>query len=142
VSETQVGAELTIDHFQPLSHGGSNDPDNWVYACHACNEFKGNYWREETTRRILHPLRDTLSDHMLERSDGVLDALTETGAFHIERLNLNRASLVAHRREYRLIGAALHAQNQLQRRLERIEQELRLLTDLLRLGESEDDTSS
>jgi 5-methylcytosine-specific restriction endonuclease McrA len=40
-SEVDAGSELTIDHFQPRSRGGSeDDPANWVYCCHACNEFK------------------------------------------------------------------------------------------------------
>ncbi len=44
VRERDVGAELTIDHFQPGSKGGAHEPENWVYCCHACNEFKGDYW--------------------------------------------------------------------------------------------------
>ena len=36
VSERDVGSELTFDHFQPRSRGGSDDRDNWVYSCHPC----------------------------------------------------------------------------------------------------------
>jgi hypothetical protein len=32
VSETDVGAALTIDHFQPTSRGGADAPTNWVYC--------------------------------------------------------------------------------------------------------------
>jgi 5-methylcytosine-specific restriction endonuclease McrA len=43
VHERDAGAELTTDHFQPRSKGGPHELENWVYCCHACNEFKGDY---------------------------------------------------------------------------------------------------
>lgn len=42
------GVDLTavqephLDHFIPLSRGGSNNPDNLVWACPTCNISKGN----------------------------------------------------------------------------------------------------
>jgi hypothetical protein len=97
VSEVDSGAELTVDHFQPRSQGGTDAVGNLVYCCHACNEYKGNYYQPETLERILHPLRDNLPDHMLEQEDGTLHALTPTGAFHIAQLHRNRPALMAHR---------------------------------------------
>jgi 5-methylcytosine-specific restriction endonuclease McrA len=44
VHESRAGAELTVGHFQSRSRGGSDDPSNLVYCCHACNEFKGDHW--------------------------------------------------------------------------------------------------
>ncbi|MCH8294220.1 HNH endonuclease [Candidatus Poribacteria bacterium] len=105
VREADVGAESTVDHFQPRSRGGEDKPDNWVYCCHACNEFKGNYWQPNLPRRILHPQRDRLDDHVAERDNGTLYGLTETGTFHIQKLRLNRAGLVAYRCERRLSPA-------------------------------------
>jgi hypothetical protein len=32
----------TIDHKTPKAHGGTNDPDNLVLACNACNNAKGD----------------------------------------------------------------------------------------------------
>ena len=106
VRERDVGAELTVDHFHPGSKGGADDPENWVYCCHACNEFKGNYWQPDSARRILHPFRDDLTIHYVERDDGALQGLSETGTFHIERLHLNRKQLVEHRYERRLLAIA------------------------------------
>ena len=37
VIETEAGAKLTVDHFQPRTQDGGDDLDNLVYACHACN---------------------------------------------------------------------------------------------------------
>ena len=79
VSEADVGAELTVDHFHPSSQGGADDSSNWVYCCHACNEFKGNYWQPDSPRRILNPAADKLAEHVEESSDGLLHGLTEHG---------------------------------------------------------------
>ncbi|MCY2996250.1 MAG: HNH endonuclease signature motif containing protein [Planctomycetota bacterium] len=51
VAECDVGAELTVDHFQPRSRGGLDEPDNWVYCCHPCNEFKGDCWQPDSSDR-------------------------------------------------------------------------------------------
>src|SRR5688572_15805830 len=101
VRERDAGAELTVDHFQPSSKGGAHEPDNWVYCCHACNEFKADYWQPDSPKRILHPLRDHLQSHIVEHEDGRLIALTETDAFHIDHLRLNRAPLIEYRHECR-----------------------------------------
>lgn len=42
-SETDAGAELTIDHFRPLSKGGADAFENLVYCCSRCNEYKQDY---------------------------------------------------------------------------------------------------
>jgi HNH endonuclease len=96
-SEVDIGAALTVDHFHPRSHGEADDPINWVYCYHACNEFKGEYWQPGSPHRILHPLHDDLSASIVEEADGRLRGLTETGVFHIQRLHLNRPQLIAPR---------------------------------------------
>jgi hypothetical protein len=42
-----------------------------------------------------------LTLHLREEPNGTLTALTETGAFHVRRLHLNRAPLVIQRRTRR-----------------------------------------
>lgn len=138
VSERDAGAELTIDHYQPRSRGGLDDLENWVYCCHACNEFKGDYWQPSSPRRILHPLRDAIADHILEQADGTLRALTETGAFHLGRLHLNRLQLVAYRRELRDLQAAYDTQARLLKRLQGLEEQVQnLAAQLEKLQHSE-----
>jgi len=127
VREADAGAELTIDHFQPRAHGGSDEPDNLVYCCHACNEFKGDWWSPQEERRILHPLDDDMGEHVREAEDGVLHALTATGAFHLHRLNLDRHGLVAYRRERRLLESVRAAQEELLERVAQNEQQLQRL---------------
>ena len=44
VTETDTGGELTIDHFQPHTKGGTDAPENLLYCCHRCNQYKADYW--------------------------------------------------------------------------------------------------
>lgn len=134
VSEKDVGAELTVDHYHPRSKGGLHDAENWVYCCHACNEFKADWWEIDTPRRILHPIRDDMAAHVLELDDGSLRALSETAVFHVERLHLNRLQLVAFRHERRLREAECRTQDHLVERLRNLEQQNQVLTaELARL---------
>ncbi|MBU0511937.1 MAG: HNH endonuclease [Chloroflexi bacterium] len=107
MTETAVGGELSVDHYHPKSAGGGDDDDNLVYACVKCNQFKGGYWpdSDDITHqwRVLHPLLDSLNVHLIEdEQTGYLQALTETGRFHIALLRLNRPQLVGHRLAHRL----------------------------------------
>ena len=99
VKESQTGAELTFDHFRPKSQAGTNDSANLVYACHACNEYKGEYWSVGDDTRLLHPLTDDLNEHIAEETNGNLTPLTLLGQVYIERLQLNRLGLVDNRVE-------------------------------------------
>src|SRR5579862_225634 len=101
VSEAEVGAEFTYDHFQPQSLGGSDDADNLVYACHACNEFKGEFFGATEETRLLHPLHDDLTLHLREGEEGYLQGITAAGNRYIERLQLNRPPLVLYRHDQR-----------------------------------------
>jgi len=128
VRELDVGAELTIDHFQPSSHGGRHEPENWIYCCHACNEFKGDYWEPGSRCRILHPLNDDLAAHVVELDDGTLQGLSETGTFHILRLRLNRPPLVAHRFERRQLEITRSTQRRILEKLQELDTQVRELT--------------
>lgn len=132
VREADVGAELTVDHFQPRSRGGKDEPANWVYCCHACNEFKGDHWEPISHRRLLHPERDDLSSHIIEGDDEMLLPLTETGVFHVEHLRLNRPALLAHRRETRRLENARQIQAALLAHLAELDIQLRVLSNQLR----------
>ncbi len=105
VSEIDVGNELEIDHFKPISRGGSDEWDNLVYACSACNRNKAFYWPlldSPSHMQLLHPLIDSLNIHVTLLQDGNLAGLTPRGWFHIEWLHLNRPQLIAMRRKQAL----------------------------------------
>lgn len=142
VSEDEAGCELEIDHFRPRVYGGSDRLSNLVYCCAACNRFKGDFWPAhnplKTELRLLHPKRDDLALHLKERKDGYLQSLTATGAFHLERLQLNRVQLIAvrlHRKKNarleKELNAALKRQRQTEKQLESLNQTLLLLQDEL-----------
>jgi len=102
VHEHEVGSALEIDHFQPLSRGGTDEDSNLVYACSACNKAKGDFWPPPNVApRLLHPKYDALEEHMQLAPDDHLLPLTPIGAFHIRRLRLNRSQLIALRQARR-----------------------------------------
>lgn len=126
-SEPQAGAQLTVDHFHPTSRGGRDDELNWVYACSACNSFKGAFWIAPPGEFLLHPLRDDVSLHLRQNSDGTLSALSTRGRLQIERLHLNRPQLVARRLEQYLLRERDAQVAQLMEELEQMTEELRSL---------------
>lgn len=147
VRESEAGTELEIDHFQPRSAGGSDDLDNLVYCCTTCNRLKGDLWHGadgmSTTRRLLHPKRDDLTQHFREDSNNLIMPLTETAAFHLDRLRLNRPPLVALRRArtaverlHRELAAARMEQARLRDEMMRLETDLQsVLAQIARLIE-------
>ena len=102
ISEIDAGGELTVDHYHPLSAGGSDSEENLVYACVRCNLYKSDYWAHlqdiEAGEFVLHPMHHDVLNHLQENElTGELEPLTVTGRFHIDLLNLNRPQLVAYR---------------------------------------------
>lgn len=129
VSENEAGAELTLDHFEPRSQGGSDETDNLVYACHACNEFKGDFWPNQPP--WLHPQRDNFTLHLGANEDGTLQGLTPEGEQWITRLRLNRAPLVERRLEAMNRRRAADERAQLLEQLTSLEREVQRLSDEL-----------
>lgn len=127
ISETDAGTTLTVDHYHPRSRGGSDDFGNLVYCCHACNEHKGNHWNPSGAERILHPLQDDSSAHYVEHGDFTLSAFTDTGNFHIARLQLNRPALIANRRRRQ---AVIGEQQERMESLAILHEVLRLVTEV------------
>lgn len=98
VSETDTGGDLTIDHFQPQAKGGDDHPDNLLYCCPRCNQYKADYWPSNPADSDLwNPRCDSFETHLLELADGTLYPRTPTGEFTVKRLRLNRPPLVAYR---------------------------------------------
>lgn len=135
VSETDAGAELTVDHFQPRSLGGNDDADNLVLCCHACNEFKGNFWPlgSAPSRRLLHPERDELARHISSDEDGTLRGFSATGQFHISRLHLNRPALIALRQRRREEADNRRELERALQRLEQLEEQIQILIEQIAL---------
>jgi len=98
VTETDVGGELTLDHFQPTAKGGNDSPENLLYCCARCNQYKADYWPTHPGDLSLwNPRREPFAQHFDEQDDGTLEHRTVAGLFTLKRLRLNRQPLVAHR---------------------------------------------
>jgi hypothetical protein len=100
VTEAAAGGQLTVDHYQPLAAGGGDDLGNLVYACHRCNQYKGNYWptpeRSTAGLLVLHPRLHDLSRHLHENElSGELEPLTPTGSFHIRFWKTSVCSVIS-----------------------------------------------
>ena len=84
--------DFSVGHVVPRSAAdGSDEYENLVYACCACNRYRRNV--ELTTT----PLVCGLSEHLYVGEGGVVEPLTPPGAKLIEWFQLNRASLVEYR---------------------------------------------
>jgi len=119
VAETDVGSDLTLDHFRPIAAGGDESDENLVYCCFKCNLYKGDFSPTpedlQQGRRVLHPLRDSPASFFRENNQsGELEPLNETGRFHIQMLQLNRPALI----EYRLRRGLVRLLNEKQKLLE------------------------
>ena len=123
VTETEVGAYLTIDHYQPQDAGGSDGIDNLVYACHDCNLYKSASWNV-LAPPVLHPLDTEMQLHLHSLPDGTLQGLTSEGIRHIVALHLNRAPLVERRKMRRLVESMLEREAQLWERERQLDQEI------------------
>ncbi len=121
VEEADAGGELTIDHFQPRSQGGSDDLENLVYSCTCCNQFKVDYWPSSSSDpRLWNPRLESATRHFSENDNGVLEAVSDVGSFTVQRLRLNRPALITHRQRKREAGkreAMLKRQSELNRAL-------------------------
>jgi hypothetical protein len=131
VTETEVGAYLTIDHFVLQDAGGSDEIENLVYACHACNLHKSAAWNL-LTPPVLHPLRVDMTRYLRLNPEGVLTGSTPDGVLHIETLHLNRPPLVEHRKMRRLMETMLELEAERLEHEKRLDAEARVKTQALR----------
>lgn len=103
---------FSIEHILPLAKGGSSDPSNLALSCQGCNNFRHVATEAidpMTGNRVslFHPREQVWAEHFAWNDDySLILALTSTGRATVERLQLNRSSLVNLRRV--LAAATLH----------------------------------
>ena len=51
-SSVEEGEHLTLDHFVPVSKGGTNEADNLLTSCRRCNSARGNRSAEEFAQAV------------------------------------------------------------------------------------------
>ena len=105
-----VNSPFQIDHFIPVSRGGSDNEDNLCLACEMCNQFK---WARidaldpQTGHRVplFNPRREQWSDHFIWSGDGTeIVGLTEAGRATVSALQLNNSLAVTVRKNWCQVG--------------------------------------
>lgn len=95
---------FSIEHIVPRSDGGTDIVDNLALSCQECNnrKFISTTARDPLSGedvRLFHPRQDRWSDHFAWNEDyTLLLGLTPTGRATVEKLQLNRTSLINLRR--------------------------------------------
>lgn len=90
-----IGVMLQIDHIQPTSLGGGDEPDNLCAACDRCNLTKLNFITgidplTQTEMPLFNPRQQTWSEHFAWSEDATqVIGLTAVGRATIKRLNMN-----------------------------------------------------
>lgn len=92
--EKFINSYLEVDHFIPISAGGTNDRENLVLACRSCNSYKSFHQigllAAGTPIRLFNPRVDDWDEHFSrDRTSAKLIGLTENGEGTINRLRMN-----------------------------------------------------
>ncbi len=87
------GASFHVEHIEPVSLGGTDDPDNLAWACPGCNLKKSNRVMiidpaTGTEVRLFHPRRDHWEEHLSWEGYSLI-GLTPTGRALIAAFDLN-----------------------------------------------------
>lgn len=126
VTEIDCGGVLTVDHFIPISKGGTDAPSNLIYACPRCNLYKHNYYPLKINDlSVFNPRVEVYQEHFMLLENGTLHPLSITADFSIKLLRLNRVPLIAYRE-------AKKKQEELQKQLTQLHDLTKLLSELNR----------
>lgn len=88
-----------VDHFVPLSEGGSKEPENLVLACRSCNAYKAFHQigliENVQTSRLFNPRREVWTEHFeLNPVTFELEGITEIGRGTVNRLRINSTAQI------------------------------------------------
>lgn len=99
-----------IEHIIPRAHGGTDTSDNLAFACQGCNNYKYTNMTafDPVTGEsvaLYHPRLDRWEEHfMWGRDYQLILGLTAKGRATVEKLRLNRASVINLHRVLYLTG--------------------------------------
>ena len=108
--QRRIVVSMQIDHIFPQAAGGKTDLDNLCFACFGCNSYKRDYQfgidpDTGTEAPLFHPRQQQWTSHFRWSDDSLcLIGLTATGRVTINRMRINRAEMVASRREWVSVG--------------------------------------
>jgi HNH endonuclease len=93
--ELLSSSPLSIDHIQPQSLGGNDEPDNLALACRRCNERRYNFTNSidpitKTQVTLFNPRQDQWAQHFTWSADSLkIIGTTPKGRATCTRLDLN-----------------------------------------------------
>lgn len=93
--ELLSSAPLSVDHIQPKSLGGSDEPNNLALACRRCNERRYNFITgidptTEIEASLFNPRQEQWASHFIWSADSLkILGTTPTGRATCNRLDLN-----------------------------------------------------
>ena len=105
-----VNSPFEVDHFIPVSRGGTDNEDNLCWACEMCNQFK---WARIDAidpqtgfrARLFNPRQDKWSDHFIWSGEGTaIVGLTEVGRATVSALKMNNDLAVTVRKNWCKVG--------------------------------------
>ncbi len=94
-SEEASAAQFAIDHIQPRSLGGKDEPENLALACQRCNGYRYNFITgiDPMTQEVMplfNPRQQVWSEHFVWTIGGLnIKGTTPTGRATCIRLDLN-----------------------------------------------------
>jgi hypothetical protein len=91
VTETDAGGELTIDHFRPHSKGGASDPENLLYCCQRCNQYKADYWpTRPDDAQLWNPRQESRETH--RGATNTVGGAADVASITIETTRITKAA--------------------------------------------------
>jgi hypothetical protein len=102
------GATFHVEHIIPSARGGGDDPQNFAWACPACNLHKSDKTHSEDPEsgglvRLFHPRNDGWNDHFLWVGFALVGR-TPVGRATAHALDLNHERRVRIREAEHLFG--------------------------------------
>ena len=111
--ESLTVTRFEIDHIIPKSLGGVSEESNLCLACPSCNRYKGASRTAIDPEigqevELFHPRRDRWEEHFAWNANQTrIVGLTPAGRATVEKLRMNRPTLVRLRGLWRRLGIEL-----------------------------------
>lgn len=101
---------MEVDHIRPRSDGGETNLENLALVCRGCNNFKQDFQTSidpvtASEVPLFNPRSQKWQEHFQWASDGAhIVGLTAIGRATVERLKMNRESIVKSRLRWVQVG--------------------------------------
>ncbi|HEX9959968.1 MAG TPA: HNH endonuclease [Pyrinomonadaceae bacterium] len=108
--EAVFNLQSEVEHIEPLSRGGSSEPENLALSCRSCNLYKSDSISDfdeetQTETKLFNPRQDTWTEHFsINQKTGEIIGLTNIGRVTVSRLRINGKAQLAARFQWLELG--------------------------------------